>query len=230
MQIKKLDWDSVFFGYPVGRLDLDSNNLLNLKEFVDQSAGFKLIYILSKTALKDLPKSCQLVDKKATFKRKTSKTEIPGDVANLKSYVGSITNELIGLTLQSGVYSRFRTDKNFKNNEYERLYTKWITESVNKNYAFNVLVYEADKTLLGFVTLGEKNGIADIGLVAVSEQARGKRIGTLLVKYAIHESYTLGYQEIQVVTQMENVAAIKLYKNTGFTLYDLRFVYHYWNV
>ncbi len=230
MVINKVEWDSAFFGYSVGRVDLDSFETVKPEEFYSLSAEYKLIYIFTETELLDLPDSIQLIDKKVTFKRKTANSPFLGDVSNIHSYYGPISDDLLTLTLQSGIYSRFRLDKNFKCNEYEKMYKIWIEESLNRKNALEVFVYTEGGSLLGFITLGEKKGIADIGLIAVSEQSRGMKIGSSLVNYAVFKSFNIGYSEIQVVTQLENLAAIKLYEKAGFNYLKTICIYHYWNI
>src|SRR5690606_27130927 len=62
-------------------------------------------------------------------------------------------DQLLQLTLESGEYSRFAIDKNFVNNEYRKLYTKWIENSIDKINAIEVLLAVEGESILGFVTL-----------------------------------------------------------------------------
>jgi len=136
---------------------------------------------------------------------------------------------MIALSLQSGIFSRFATDPGFQNREYEKLYTEWIQRSVSGEIAISTLVAESDLQTAGLITLGEKNGHAEIGLLAVEERFRGEKIGSELIKAADSLACESGFNQIDVVTQGQNQPACRLYEKMNFTLSRTVFVYHYWN-
>jgi dTDP-4-amino-4,6-dideoxy-D-galactose acyltransferase len=78
------------------------------------------------------------------------------------------------------------------------------------------------------VTLGEKEKRADIGLIAVNTNYRGKKIGETLVRASQMWSIEQGYKFAQVVTQGSNAAACSLYKKCGYALEKVEFFYHFW--
>ena len=132
------------------------------------------------------------------------------------------------LALESGKYSRFKTDPNFQQNEFERLYLKWIAVSLENS--LDIPVYITSEELMGFTTLQKKNNeLADISLVAVDPSAQGKGIGHILIQHTIHKASELGFAKIQVVTQADNEAACHLYKKNNFLLTEHTYIYHYWN-
>jgi len=227
--IQKLDWDSALFGYPVGKMELAKPKLFDSDEFKKTSLDFKLVYLFSKNPLLNLPEDFLFVDKKTFLTRKTEKTENEYSFSYVYPFEDLNADILLNLTMISGVYSRFNLDKNFTNNEYSKLYTTWINESVKRKVAKDIFIYKDGNDILGFITLAEKNKHSNIGLIAVAEEARGKGIGTVLIKYAIHNSFLAGYSDINVVTQMNNVQSIQLYKQNGFRIADISYVYHYWN-
>lgn len=226
--ITKLNWDTDFFGYPVGKLIIEETEKFDLEELKSLSKEFKLLYVFSKSELQLSSNNVFLADRKVIFKRIAGNI-IEEDYKYIVSYREGITNQLLNLTFQSGVYSRFNTDKNFINKEFEKLYTRWIECSVDRTQAKDVFVYKIMNEILGFITLVIKNNIAEIGLVAVDNKARGKGVGSNLVKYAINAASKLGCPEIHVTTQLDNEPAVALYKNNGFIISDLTYIYHYWN-
>ena len=54
-------------------------------------------------------------------------------------------------------------------------------------------------------------------------------IGKQLIKEAILRSYNAGFSEIQVVTQMNNLAAMNLYQSSNFNIKEITNIYHIWN-
>ncbi|MBD1427745.1 GNAT family N-acetyltransferase [Sphingobacterium arenae] len=227
-QLTPLDWDSEFFGYRVAKLEA--------KEPIDFSSSFdpffRLVYVFSQRPINEL--ESKLMDKKACFHMETinvNKNIInqclliePFDERN-HSY-----NRLKNLTLESGVFSRFFVDKNFANDEYSKLYTKWIENSVNKTSAIEVFVALEDNELLGFITLTKKTqDLADIGLLAVSPGARGRKVASSLIEHVKDYAVNIGFRQMQVVTQLDNSPAVKLYESVGFELKELTYIYHIWN-
>ena len=130
MQIEKLAWDSGFFGYPIGKLQIATFEELDNTLFESIARPFQLVYVFSSVPLRS--NLLKHVDTKTTL------SQTLGDAIKLEDdpYVCSFVNgvhsyeNLEQLALESGVYSRFKVDTNFKSNEYERLYTKWIQNSV----------------------------------------------------------------------------------------------------
>ncbi len=234
MIVERLTWDSDFFGYEIGKIDLKNNMSLDYEEFLKSASKFKLVYIFCKTTIDfdhfDKVDEKIILDKNVGFEfedKNNNGIKIQSFNENDHSLV-----EIKKLALESGIYSRFYLDKNFKQKEFEKLYISWIEQSINKKIAFDVIVAtDVDNTILGFITLNKKNeNIAEIGLVAVSEASRGKGIARKLLNYSFKKTKKLGFETIQVVTQNENIPAMKLYESVGFEIKEKTFVYHYWNI
>lgn len=136
-------------------------------------------------------------------------------------------DRLIELAFSSGSYSRFRTDKRLTQAQFEAVYRAWITNSTNKQIAEKVLVINIDNQLAGMITLGEKQGRGDIGLLAVHQHFQGKKIGTALVT-AAQRYFFKRYQWSQVVTQKDNLPACSLYERCGYHIEKIENFYHFW--
>jgi GNAT superfamily N-acetyltransferase len=52
----------------------------------------------------------------------------------------------------------------------------------------------------------------------VSADARGKGIGTLLIKAVLNKARTIGYKTLSLWTTNNQIAARELYKKIGFTM------------
>lgn len=136
---------------------------------------------------------------------------------------------LLHLAYESGNYSRFRADPHLSEQQFQAIYQEWINNSVNHSIAKEVLVIRnLENELLGMATLGEKNNRGDIGLLAVSEKARGQHVGTNLVKSAQHYFLTQQYTHSQVVTQETNIPACRLYEKCGYHKETTEFFFHFW--
>ena len=227
--IEKLEWDSAFFGYQVGKVILKSIDEYDLINLVNERS-MKLIYIFS-----DVPVIHDKLfhsDTKVVFHKNLhnilDKLIYQSDCITYDEKIFSY-HKLEELTIESGKFSRFRIDPKFKNNEFEKLYKEWISKSCRKEIALEVLVYMVNKELAGFITITKKSKtLSDIGLIAVNPRYQGKGIGSILIKAAEEYSIRNGFTEIQVVTQEFNKNAVKLYLKNNFKLDQRTFVYHYW--
>lgn len=228
--IKKLNWDSEFFGYKIGKYSLKDLDKSDFKKFKIESDQYRLIYVFSKQKLDY--QGLDLVDTKLTFEKETKESNCL-ECDNLKLFELETDNfkTLEKLALASGVYSRFKLDRKFKDNEYNRLYQEWIKNSVYGQKAMAIIIYKENNNILGFTTLERKSdSLLDISLVAVDENARGKKIGTKLIEYSTNHGLKKGFNKIQVVTQQNNLPAVNLYKKCGFKIKSTEYIYHYWNL
>lgn len=234
-QYQTLDWDSQTFGIPTATITKGDVSPDELRETLQslRTMGTKLVYFPSDYPLndQDLLRSFDgiLADEKVTFAKKLDSPFHETVDTHMHSYsLPFVSDELLQLAFDSGLYSRFKVDPHFVHGEYQTIYRIWIEKSVSGEIAHDVLVYEDEGSILGMVTVGEKKGRGDIGLVAVSGQARGKGIGKKLMVAAEADFRKRHYAEIQVVTQGINEAAVKLYTGSGFHLDKKVFLYHFW--
>lgn len=232
--IEPLAWDSKFFGYPVARIVLDQKGTDKLDDLFKHlhSQKTRLTYFFVPPVEKELneriaEKGAALVDQKTVFMKPTEKHgEFTNSIGEFQET--EVTERLIELTLHAGIFSRFRADKNFVKNEYERLYIEWITKSIKKELSFKTLVALKGSDIVGITTLNDEKNHANIGLVAVDEKYRGKGIGRDLIHRADTIACNCGFKTIKVVTQLQNKSACKLYEKCGFHIERITNIYHYW--
>lgn len=235
-QIKILEWDTNLFGYKVALLDLQMAKNFELA-FLKQNLidnNVKLIYIFKdpfeqtiEGQLEDL--GATKVDEKITYHKFINNEPESYYISEIIPYNSQTVNDyLLSLALQSGIHSRFNTDNHFTNNEYFKLYSKWIERSVRKEIADVVLVFADSGREYGMITLKMSKNLGTIGLFAVDKDMRGKSIGKKLVKASEKFILDKKVNEIYVATQNENVSACKFYESNGFTVHNKKIVYHLW--
>jgi dTDP-4-amino-4,6-dideoxy-D-galactose acyltransferase len=233
VKYQKLVWDSDFFQYNVCRIlndKLSNDDLVEISAIMKENE-YKLAYYSSINKLEfetNGTLEIKLVDKKTTFVKKTS-SELDAHPM-IESYKSRIpTAKIINLAIQSGVYSRFNVDENIGNDKYKELYRIWITKSISREIANEVIVYkEKDDDLAGYLTIGEKSNRADLGMGAVDSTFRGKGIGRILFENAEKWAFDNGYNEIQIVTQGDNIPACSLYESLGYNVDSMEYFYHIW--
>jgi dTDP-4-amino-4,6-dideoxy-D-galactose acyltransferase len=235
--IELLAWDSEFLGFGVARLLSHNITATALKQQIAnaQQAGAQLLYLvlspddyISNAAA--IKVGAALVDRKVTFTMPVEAELAQLGIPNNIHSATTPTAQLESLAFQSGEYSRFRLDNRFVSGTYERLYRQWLHNSLARTLAREVLVYQPAPAAseLGLLTLGIKQGRADIGLLAVDRSARGQGVGTALVQAAQRVTATWGLTALQVVTQQNNQPACAFYQRCGFVVQTIEHVYHLW--
>jgi dTDP-4-amino-4,6-dideoxy-D-galactose acyltransferase len=226
--IETLNWDSGFFGYPVGRIIINDNTD-SLLPYESEIRNFKLIYLFSDNQLSLNDGRVHEVDIKTTLVKGIAKADTYPVNDSIVEYTGGQDEDLKALALESGVFSRFKMDPGFKDDEYTKLYLKWITDSINKKIADKLFIYSSDGFIEGFVSMKLKETNAEIGLIAVHEKSRGKGVGMALLQAVFHATQQLGLPCTKIVTQLANAPAMKLYLKAGFEIESKKFIYHLWN-
>ena len=128
----------------------------------------------------------------------------------------------------AGTLSHFRNDKKLDQTKVTNLYNIWIANSVNGKIAKKVFIIRSEQKIAAMITCGEKNNCGDIGLLAVDENFRGQKMGEALVRRAQAFFIKEGYACSQVVTQLNNFTACKLYEKCGYRKQKVENYYHFW--
>ncbi|MBS1589366.1 MAG: GNAT family N-acetyltransferase [Bacteroidetes bacterium] len=233
--INKLEWDSEFFKFIVGEIVGKIQNEKDIEniELLIRNSNMKLAYYATPTELpsfvfKNDYFDIVMVDKKTIYTKSINPDlEISPSIISVDSNPPQI-EQLVHLAIQSGVYSRFNIDKKIGKDKFEEMYKLWLDNSISRRIAKEVLAYQLDNQIAGFVTLGEKNNRADIGIIAVDYHFRGKGIGKDLMSSAEKWFSNLGYHSIQVVTQGTNIPACSLYESCGYKVEQVMYFYHFW--
>ncbi len=232
-----LDWDTAFFGYKVARILDPYMTDERLRIILDElrAQAVKVVYwnSASTNAISSdiiVQYDGLLADEKTTYVGNLQNTpEMIGRPARIVSYLHHAPNQqLTSLAFQSGEFSRFKNDKHFTHREFERLYTEWLNKSLTGQIADEVLVCVTDEVEAGMLTLRIKNERADIGIFAVDQHFRGKKIGTSLFRSAIAKAQEWNCSHIQVVTQKKNQVACRFYEHIGLIVESVQNVYHFW--
>ena len=231
MRIEKLAWDSDFFNLHIGRTDIvseDDVDVLTNKNAVLKEE-YDLIYVFASHGLDvSITNNAKLMDKKVVFVLSEIPDSKSDDNVVLYDSGKGVTEDLLHLALVSGQYSRFKLDKGLPSGSYERLYSRWIEQSVNGTLATEVFCYMVDEHPRGLVTFDIKNDVGTIGLVAIHEDFQHRGIGTAMMQHVIHYAWMKQCSKLSVATQLDNVPACRLYEKTGFAVESITDVWHWW--
>jgi dTDP-4-amino-4,6-dideoxy-D-galactose acyltransferase len=233
-------WDTQHFGYPVASIsnpEMESE-ALERSLLHAQKQGYQLVYWASCQEL-DTNSPClqefqgMLVDRKTTFAKSFRSQLATQDDAQFRSVEwqpGDHSAELMELGVAAGLWSRFAIDPRIPRDKFLSLYEIWMLRSIARELCDTVLVVqEKDGSVpLGMVTVLMDGDLGQIGLIAVSEQQRGRGLGRRLVEAADRWMLERGAKSAQVVTQLQNVAACRLYENAGYKIEKIEYLYHFW--
>ena len=127
------------------------------------------------------------------------------------------------------VNSRFSKDRFFPKIAAQKIYQKWVLNSLNGQVAKKVLVYKKCGKILGFITLIDNYPVGRVGLVAVDSDAQNRGIGYELLLKVQKILKRMKFPILQIKTQSDNSAACYLYsKKLNASLLEQTFVYHFW--
>jgi dTDP-4-amino-4,6-dideoxy-D-galactose acyltransferase len=228
-----LEWDSAFWGVTVARVRA---NALTPESWAEVDAWARTqdvdcLYFLSRP---DDPETVgvaqnagfRLVDVRVELDRPSDRAESaervrplrPGDLKALRA-IARTSHEI----------TRFYADPHFPRERCSDFYDTWIVRS-SEGWADAVLVAEFDDRAVGYVTchLDAASRRGSIGLIAVSEAARGHQLGHSLVHSAIGWCRTNGAGQISVVTQGANVPAQRVFQQCGFRTLSVGLWFHLW--
>ncbi len=233
----RLAWDSDFFEFEVGRLSgfiEQEQDIRSIESLILENKSRLTYYSSPKAIAPNLVNNnaleFALVDKKTTYCKAISpRVDSDNRVISIINPTAKIEEKLIGLALQSGIYSRFKVDKKIGQEKFEALYRLWMLKSISREIAQDLLAFVEQGEVAGFVSLGKKNGRADIGIIAVDTAFRGRGIAKLLINEAEKRAADWGHDLMQVVTQGDNTPACKLYESCGYEVQSLEFFYHIWS-
>lgn len=213
-QAELLAWDSEFWGVRVARGGL-SNGRLSLDQWAIQNTVGCLCLLIpahDHAALRRAEDGgARLVDVRVQYGRDTgpevavSRAAMPDDTPGL---VAIARTAFRGLT-------RFYADPRFPDDRCDDLYETWLRSSLD-GWAATVLMIGDGSGPAGFVTVHVDDNVASIGLIAVAERARGRRLGSGLTRAAVDWAHKQGVPRITVVTQGCNLASQRAFQRAGF--------------
>lgn len=235
----RLEWDSKHFQVAIGRVLKESVNPSFLAE-VDRWANreeIQCMYLLLNAS--DAPSVraanesfWRFVDIRLTLSATIGPPAVRATSDNNLAFRPANHADLLPLkTIAARAHrdSRFYSDGHFNEAACDDLFRKWIERSViDSNFARVVNVADNGQGIEGYVTCGVDGDIGHIGLIAVSEESRGRGVGASLLRSGLDWFHGEGIDKVQVVTQGANVRAARLYERAGFKVSNVELWFHKW--
>jgi ribosomal protein S18 acetylase RimI-like enzyme len=231
-----LDWDSAYFGCRIGRVRGDRLDP-SLVQAIDHWTADESIDLLYFLARSDCPATVRtaeeagyrLVDIRVTLARPVPPGLVPD--ADARPARSADLDPLRPLCRAGFREGRFHADGHFDPALCDAFYVTWLENSL-AGFADATWVIEREGVAAGFITChaDHDNGRGSIGLVGVTESARGGGYGRRLVRQALAWASAQGLTSMSVVTQGRNVAAQRLYQREAFLTSSVGLWYHKWFV
>lgn len=224
------NFDSGVFGFKVAKItEIDS--VSSIKDLIKDLIKNKIEYATSRVesgryeimqglqnanfllidAVISLGLNTPQIDKRDSHIREAT----VGDLKSLKKLTK-------GLFLSSRIYN----DPSIPENKADKFYEKWVENSVLVKIADSVLVWDEGGEILGYVTLKKKG---QIPLLGVSSKARGKGIARKLLESSFNKFRKWGVEKVAIETQINNIAALRVYQDCGFKVVNSYFTLRWKN-
>lgn len=241
--ILKDDWLVNILNRPVFKLNLNSDLVKNLKnkesdecKYFNRIMNFENVFLFTKIRTSDIDiikflESYKffLIDTNIIFKKKIAYSN------NKKNYNLSIKfaclkdkEEIMNLSKESFIYSRFHLDENIPNAIANSIKSKWIENYFNGQRGDDLIIATLDDKIAGFILLIKSGNNIIIDLIAVHEKFRGKNVAKNMINF-LEENFN-DLNKIIVGTQIVNIPSINLYESCGFRIDESYYVFHYHNI
>jgi dTDP-4-amino-4,6-dideoxy-D-galactose acyltransferase len=249
---RHLAWDSEQLGIPTARLDLlvssgayqealeRKGSLLSTLSQECRLHGIR--YLTARVPAGELSTvhalgraGFDLVDGILTFSLRLDEA-IRRTVNNgfeVRMFQPSDLEQVLSIARSSYTCGRFHVDRALASGVADRLYAAWVRRSCNGEEADAVVVTAKGSRVMGYVTckLGrepEANARSSGGrivLVATAEEARGQGVASAALQGGLDWFRKHAEETVEVGTQMQNVAACRLYESCGFRMARMNLTY-----
>jgi ribosomal protein S18 acetylase RimI-like enzyme len=122
-------------------------------------------------------------------------------------------------------YSRFHLDPLLPDELADRVKREWVLSYVEGRRGVELLAALDEGRPVGFLAVLEGGDARVIDLIGVAAETQGRGAGRTLVN-AFVERHRAEGRELRVGTQAANVASVRLYESTGFSLASASYVLH----
>lgn len=231
--MEELKWDTEFFGIKSAKVilnnSIDEQDIEKILTEIEEK-GYEFLTINNvgnndnnNYMLKNIP-DIFLADVNIQFEKKTeNKKEMDNKVSIHNNF--EYNEEILKISRNSFIYSRFMNDLNLKNSS--DVYVEWAKNAFNREDKY-FCTYKTDDKVLGYLLFSINNKFLTIELIAVDNNCKGKGIGKKLINKIEEFAYLNNISIIRVGTQLNNIYAQNFYINNGFRHISNNSIYHLW--
>lgn len=229
--VERLDWDSEFFGFPIGRVP-NHVGASDIAAAVREADEHELRCVYLCVAAKDgrLLDEAQRLGFMVRDLRVTLEGQLPSSSAeptNVKPAGLAALDGLAAIARERFQTTRFFADPGFDRDRCRELYVAWLRRGLEPSTDRVTLIAEKDR---GFVVcrFNRPANRGEIELIGVAEEAEGHGVGTALVTGAQATFARERLACMRVVTQGSNIAAQRFYQRHDFRTHEVALWLHRW--
>jgi len=236
--VKKLEWDSLFFGVNVAYVScLHLSD--NIYKAISRYAEIHDIELIEYLCNCHDRRSVQIaeragftfVDIRLTFVRSLVGFASISSVRNW-SFRRATKNDIPALeVMASDIYtkSRYFFDEKFEVVKAQEFYKGWVKKAVTGDFDDECWCLANGDDIGAFCSIRYVgNASAQIGLVGVQQSFAGRGMGRQMVEAVMVMLVAKGITDLVVVTQGRNYEAQNLYQSAGFRTKESQLWYHKW--
>ena len=236
--IVSLEWDSVFWGYPIS---------LITSERITSNIIYRVDLFLKKNKIRLIQYLCNCHDRKSVYLAENNNFEFKDIRITFEKLLTSDLEKkvILGKTFRKAIEadikilkkishsiyidSRYYFDLNFNRKKIQVFYDEWIIKAINKSFDDECFLYCKNSRPVSYCTLRYRgNEEAIIGLFGVDKNYTGKGYGSKLINKVFNYLAMKGFKKVLVVTQGRNLQAQRFYQKEGFLTHKTELWYHNW--
>lgn len=157
MKIEKLNWDTEFFGFNVGRITINDENDFRPLEFKKQALddNYELVYVFKHSNMlsceKVIKADIEMVDIMLTMSKKFEKNDYKDITFDFtrNEYSKKELEECYYVAEQIATVSRFYKEKKIGAEKTKALYRKWIDNALNQSFADGMFLEKENDKVTG---------------------------------------------------------------------------------
>jgi dTDP-4-amino-4,6-dideoxy-D-galactose acyltransferase len=235
---QRLEWDSEFFGFPVGRLDGNDLGSMPTQEFVSwcESQRMRCVYCLIGcgdlvAVRKVLALGFDYVDVRITLEAENLE---PANPAFSGPFVVRHCQEvdlpfIKEIAARSHFSTRFFADRRFPAHLSAEMYEIWIEKAYADRTGI-LFVAEVGGYIAGYIACRKVDSSeGQIDLLAVGKESQGLGIGRALIAAGARWFCENGIVDSRVITQGRNDPALRLYQSCGYRVISSELWFHWWS-
>jgi dTDP-4-amino-4,6-dideoxy-D-galactose acyltransferase len=230
--VERLDWDSEFFGFPIGRVgnDVGASDIAAATREADER-GLRCAYLYVAAKHERLLDEAQRLGFMVRDVRVTLQGRVPEsspERIEVKPAGLAAFDRLATIARERFQATRFFADPGFDRDRCRELYVAWLRRGLQPSPDRVTLVATKSR---GFVVcrFDRPTNLGEIELIGVAKGAARQGIGSALVAGAQATFAREGLEYMRVVTQGGNIAAQRLYQHHSFHAHEMGLWLHRWH-
>ena len=189
MKIEKLNWDTNFFEFKIGKFIINDENDFHPLEFKKQAIdeNYGLVYVFKffekLSWQKVINAKLEMVDIMLTMSKKFDKIKYKATTYDFRTELSNNElNECYDIAEHIATVSRFYNETKIGKEKTKTLYKKWIDNALKNIFSDGlIIVKENDKVVgINLIKTDDKNQIGHCSVIGVNPHHKIKGVGTKL--------------------------------------------------